>query len=77
MPEEKIGLSLSKLIPEANLLAGLNLKKGAVYSMIRKGCPYLKLNGKRFFYEPDFMAWALTQTGSGDSESESPEVDEA
>lgn len=51
--------SLSKLLSEDYVCKTLGVSKELLYGLRRKGCPWVELGGKPFYYEPELMAWLL------------------
>lgn len=50
---------ITKLFSEDRLCKALGISKETLYGLRKKGCPWVELGGKPFYYEPEFMAWLL------------------
>ena len=67
-PEPKV----EQLLSEKNLAAALGISKQSLGNLRTAGCPYLRLGGRVYFYEPDFMTFVLTsQQRSKDTDNRS------
>ncbi len=52
-------LKVNQLISEKKLAEALKTSKQTLYQWRRKGCPWLSIGGKAYYYEPALMAWIL------------------
>jgi hypothetical protein len=60
------------LLSEKNLAKALGISPQSLNNLRVAGCPYLKLGGRVYFYEPDFMTFVLTtQQRSKDTDNRS------
>ena len=50
---------LHKLISENRLCKILDISKETLYGLRKKGCPWVKVGGRPFYYEDDLMNWLL------------------
>jgi len=54
---EKVGLD--QLLNEKELSKALGISRVTLYGYRKKGCPWLSIGGKAYYFEPDFTAWIL------------------
>ena len=52
-------LKIEQLIREVELSKALKVSRQTLLEYRSKGCPWIKLGGRVFYHEPEFMAWLL------------------
>jgi hypothetical protein len=57
-------LKLESLISEGELAKGLKVSKESLRKLRLGGCPFLRIGGRIFYFEGDFMAWVLKNCGT-------------
>lgn len=57
--------TINQLISEKNLALAIGTSRSTLYGLRRKGCPWISLGGKAFYFEPHFMEWILTNQKRG------------
>ena len=52
-------LMINHLIAEKNFAEALGVSKQTLLKLRQKGCPWISIGGKVYYFEPDFMKWLL------------------
>jgi predicted DNA-binding transcriptional regulator AlpA len=52
-------LKVDQLFSEKNLAEALGVSRSTLYELRRKGCPWVSLGGRAFYYESSLMEWIL------------------
>ena len=50
---------LNQIFLEKNLAEALGVSKSTLLKLRQKGCPWISIGGKVYYFEPDFMKWLL------------------